>query len=89
VSAADAREQLEAVIRRQLTAITRPGRGRVTHNEAVGNILGAADYYGDELLAQRLNDRARERRLAAAEASAAEHRERLELATAERTGKAS
>ncbi len=75
MTAADAREQLEAVIRSQFTAINRPGRGRVTHNEAVRHVLAAADKYATSLAAEELD------RIAG--------RERLEQATAERTGRAS
>jgi hypothetical protein len=90
MSAADAREELEAAIRRQLTLTQLPGRGRPTHNQVTDLILTYADAYASACVAtrQRIADTidgpARQRRLAAAEASAAEHRERLEQAIARR-----
>jgi hypothetical protein len=81
VNAAEHREQLEA-------ACWRSQRLTATQVDA---ILAEADRYASatavETLASVVDDRARARRVLAAEASAAEHRERLEQATAERTGR--
>lgn len=77
MSAADAREELEAAIWRLADPAATPAMMAVA--------LRAADRYADAAVSAALDDRARNRRLAAAEASAAEHRERLAQATAKRT----
>jgi hypothetical protein len=73
MSAADAREELEAALWRALKL--------GGWNKAVDSILAVADEYAlacsAEAVASALDDRARNRRLAAAEASAADHREQI------------
>ena len=83
MSAADKREELEATIWRE--------RGGDPRRPAadVDRILAAADAYATASIADALDHRARASRLAAAEASAAEHRDQLATATAERTGRTS
>jgi hypothetical protein len=81
VTAADAREALESVIWRER------GGNRQRGAQDVDRILAAADSYAYALAAEQAANAARASRLAGAEASAAEHRQRLEQATAERTGR--
>lgn len=85
-AAADARELAEAVIRQQATyRDPAAGRYRCAISEAgMAEILGAIDFYADEAVAARVYDRGRAQRLAAAEASAAEHRRQATAATEER-----
>jgi predicted RNA-binding Zn-ribbon protein involved in translation (DUF1610 family) len=87
MSAAEAREQLEAAVRQQATYLE-PHTGRykcAVTEDGMQAILRLADTYagacaGDSV-ADAINGLARQRRAEAAEASAAEHRERLEQAT--------
>lgn len=86
MSAADAREELEAEVWRVLgvyskTPLVHLVDGIISRAEAY------ASAYAADAIEAALDDRAREHHVSAAEASAAEHRERLEQATAERTGR--
>jgi hypothetical protein len=77
-AASAARELAEAVIRQQAT-YRDPSTGRYRCAVTEGGlavILAAMDSYAEEVAAVRVYDRARARRLAAAEASAAEHSRR-------------
>ena len=76
----DARERAEAEIWRQYPKST---------PEQVDAVLAAMDFHADAAVAAALHDRARKWRLRAAEASAAEHRARLEQGLDEHAGKAS
>lgn len=95
MSAADAREELEAAVRQQATYLE-PHTGRykcAVSEDGMQAILDAADAYagahaGDRVAAA-IDGLARQRRLDAAEASGAEHYERLAEATAGRTGRTS
>lgn len=78
VSAADAREELEAAIWRL------PGASRPRDREDVDAILAAADAYASANAAEVLNAAARASRMRADGARGAA---RLERATAERTGR--
>jgi hypothetical protein len=82
MTAAEAREQLEAEMWRILGFYTKTPR--VHH---VDRLLTLADACVHASVGEALDDRARDRRLADADASAAEHLERLAQATAERTGR--
>lgn len=91
MSAAERREVLEAALWRAVTACHVRGTPVCGCKANVAAILGLIDTYALDIaasqVAKALDDRARASRLTAAEASAAEHRERLAAATAERTGR--
>ena len=74
MSAPDGREAMEAAIWRALRHLRHPYSNPPG---CVDEILKAADDYAAASVATALDDRARSSRLAAAEASAAEHYEQL------------